>query len=108
MAKKYDNWYVSKVDVTRSNEGRLQALERPLTRPEGSKSLTEGKRLARVSLARMKAMGLENLVLCKPDHKRYSRLLRESNKRNKAKRMTKADIAAIMADGVTEEKKGEV
>ncbi len=107
MAKKYDNWYVSKVDVTRNEEGRLQAIERPLTRPEGSKSHTEGHRLARLSLARMKAMGLENLHLCQPDHKRYSRLLRESNKRNKAKRMTKADIAAIMADGATEEK-GEI
>lgn len=104
MAKKYDNWYVSKVDVSRDEGGKLQVIERPLTRPEGSKTRVEGSRVARVTLARMRALGIENLHLCPPDHKRYSRLLREANKRNKTKRMTKADIAAIMADDTPAEK----
>ena len=46
MAKRYDNWYVSKVDVGLDANGRLEAIERVLTRPEGSKSKAEGKRLA--------------------------------------------------------------
>lgn len=105
MAKKYDNWYVSKVDLTQDAEGRLTAIERALTRPEGSKSKTEGGRVARATLARMTALGIENLHLCQPDHKRYSKLLREQNKRNKVRRMTKADLAVILADGLKDDEK---
>lgn len=103
MAKKYDNWYVSKVDVSLNAEGRLEAAERVLTAPEASKSKREGRRLAAMTMSRMKALGIENLHLCPPDHKRYSKLLREQNKRNKVKRMTKADVAAILADDIKEE-----
>jgi len=100
MAKKYDNWYISKVDLTQDADGRLTAIERALTRPEGSKSKTEGSRVARATLARMAALGIEDLHLCQPNHKRYSKLLREQNKRNKERRMTKADLAVILADGL--------
>ena len=103
MAKKYDNWYVSKVDVSLNAEGRLEAAERVLTAPEASKSKREGRRLAALTMSRMKALGIENLHLCPPDHKRYSKLLREQNKRNKVKKMTKADVAAILADDIKEE-----
>jgi hypothetical protein len=102
MAKRYDNWYVSKVDVGADENGRIQALERALTRPEGSKSKTEGKRLATTSLSRMKAIGIENLFLCPPDHKRYSRLLREQNKINKTRRLNKGDIIEILAEELKE------
>ena len=47
MAKRYDNWYVSKVDVGFNAEGRIEAIERVLTAPEASKSKKEGRRLAR-------------------------------------------------------------
>ena len=102
MAKRYDNWYVSKVDVGADENGRIRAIERALTRPEGSKSKTEGKRLATTSFSRMQAIGIENLFLCPPDHKRYSRLLREQNKRNKTRRLTKGDIIEILAEELKE------
>ncbi len=105
MAKRYDNWYISKVDVGADENGRLEAIERVLTRPEGSKSKTEGKRLATTSLSRMRAIGIENIFLCEPDHKRYSRLLREQNKRNKARQLNKGDIAEILAEAIQEENK---
>ena len=105
MAKRYDNWYVSKGDVGADETGRIQAIERALTRPEGSKSKTEGKRLATTSLSRMRAIGIENIFLCEPDHKRYSRLLREQNKRNKARQLNKGDIAEILAEAIQEENK---
>ena len=105
MAKRYDNWYISKVDVGADENGRIRAIERVLTRPEGSKSKTEGKRLATTSLSRMRAIGIENIFLCEPDHKRYSRLLREQNKRNKARQLNKGDIAEILAEAIQEENK---
>ena len=98
MSKRYNNWYVSKVDIGFNAEGRLEAIERVLTAPEASKSKREGRRLAALTMSRMKALGIENLYLCPPDHKRYSKLLREQNKRNKVKRMTKGDIAEILAE----------
>lgn len=98
MSKRYNNWYVSKVDIGLNAEGRLEATERVLTAPEASKSKREGRRLAAMTMSRMKALGIENLYLCPPDHKRYSKLLREQNKRNKTKRMTKGDIAEILAE----------
>jgi len=107
VAKRYDNWYISKVDVGADENGRLEAIERVLTRPEGSKSKTEGKRLATTSLSRMRAIGIENIFLCEPDHKRYSRLLREQNKRNKARRLNKGDIAEILAEAIQEEEQSQ-
>ena len=107
MAKKYDNWYVCKVDLTQDADGRLTAIERALTRPEGSKSKTEGRRVAAATLARMTALGIEDLHLCHPNHKRYSKLLREQNKRNKIRKMTKADLAVILADGLEQDQKRE-
>jgi hypothetical protein len=98
MAKRYDNWYVSKIDVGRGPDGHIQAIERALTRPEGSKSKKEGKRLATTSLARMAGLGIENIFLCEPNHKRYSKILREQNKRNKARQLNKGDIAEILAE----------
>ena len=98
MAKRYDNWYVSKVDVGLNAQGRIEAVERVLTAPEASKSKKEGRRLAAMTMARMTALGIENLRLNPPDHKKYSKLLREQNKRNRVKKMTKADLAVILAD----------
>ena len=91
---------MSKVDVGCDANGRLEAIERVLTRPEGSKSKKEGRRVATSTLARMKAIGIENIFLCEPDHKRYSRLLREQNKRNKARKLNKGDIAEILAEEI--------
>ena len=91
---------MSKVDVGCDANGRLEAIERVLTRPEGSKSKKEGRRVATSTLARMKGIGIENIFLCEPDHKRYSRLLREQNKRNKARKLNKGDIAEILAEEI--------
>lgn len=93
-----NNWYVSKVDLVQDENGRLTAFERVLTVPEGSKSLKAGRRVAGATLARMKAMGIEDIYLCPPDHKRYNRLFREQNKRNKARKLNKGDIAEILAE----------
>ena len=95
MAKRYDNWYVSKVDVGLNAEGRIEAVERVLTAPEASKSKKEGRRLAAMTMARMTALVIENLHLNPPDHKKYSKLLREQNKRRKANPLTVADIARM-------------
>jgi|TARA_R100000789_G_scaffold95430_1_gene95957 hypothetical protein len=53
----------------------------------------------------MIGLGIENIFLCEPDHKRYSRLLREQNKRNKARQLNKGDIAEILAEAIQEENK---
>jgi hypothetical protein len=103
MAKRYDNWYVSQIEVSLDSEGCIQAVESVLTVPEASKSKKAGRRMASTTLARMTALGIENIFLCEPNHKRYSKLLRAQNKRNKVRKMSKAAIAEIMTSDMREE-----
>jgi hypothetical protein len=103
MAKRYDNWYVSQIKVSLNSEGRVQALESVLTVPEASKSKMAGHRMASSSLSRFKAIGIEHIFLCEPDHKRYSKLLKEQNKRTKVKKMSKREIEKIMSSDLKEE-----
>jgi hypothetical protein len=102
MAKRYDNWYVSQIEVSLDSEGRIQGLENVLTVPEASKNKKAGRRMAAASLARFAAIGIENIFLCEPNHKRYSKLLRAQNKKNKAKKMSKVAIAEIMTADLRE------
>ena len=103
MAKRYDNWYVSQIEINLDAEGRLQGYESVLTVPEASKSKIAGHRMATSSLSRFKAIGIENIFLCAPDHKRYSKLLREQNKRNKVRKMSKREIEKIMSSDLKDE-----
>jgi hypothetical protein len=52
----------------------------------------------------MNAIGVPDIHVCKPNTKRYNRLMREYNKRRKAAReLTVAEVAEIMADGAEQE-----
>lgn len=100
---RYDNWYVSQIEINLDAEGRLQGYESVLTAPESSKSKLAGHRMAAASLSRFKAIGIENIFLCEPNPKRYSKLLREQNKRNKVRKMSKREIEKIMSSDLKDE-----
>jgi hypothetical protein len=73
-------------------DGKLIATEIPLTRQDTEKATREMFR-------RMTRIGVPHIHVCKPNTKRYNRLLREYNKRRKADRqLTMAEVAEIMAD----------
>ena len=80
-------WYVSKTEVT-YNDGKLDCIETILTKPSDKKAALEGAR-------RFRALGTENVHVCKHIKKRYNKLLREQNKRRKEKPLTVADIAQM-------------
>ena len=84
MSAKY---YVSKTEVTYI-EGKLDCVETILTKPSDKKAATEGAR-------RFRALGTENVHVCKHVKKRYNKLLREQNKRRKENPLTVADIAQM-------------
>jgi hypothetical protein len=80
-------YYVTKTDVTYI-EGKLDCVETILTKPSEKKAAHEGAR-------RFRALGTENVHVCKHVKKRYNKLLREQNKRRKANPLTVADIAQM-------------
>ena len=80
-------YYVSKTEVTYT-EGKLDCGETILTKPSDKKAAQEGAR-------RFRALGLQNIHVCKHVQKRYSKLLREQNKRRKEQPLTVADIAQM-------------
>ena len=80
-------YYVSKTEVTYI-EGKLDCIETILTKPSDKKAATEGAR-------RFRALGTENVHVCKHSKKRYNKLLREQNKRRKEQPLTVADIAQM-------------
>ena len=84
MSAKY---YVSKTEVTYI-EGKLDCVETILTKPSDKNAATEGAR-------RFRALGTENVHVCKHVKKRYNKLLREQNKRRKENPLTVADIAQM-------------
>ena len=89
-------WYVSQTSVALV-EGKPVATETPLTRPDTERATREMYR-------RMKAIGVPDIHVCRPNSKRYNRLMREYNKRRKAARqLTVAEVAEIMADGAEQE-----
>ena len=89
-------WYVSQTSVALV-DGKPVATETPLTRQDTERSTREMYR-------RMKAIGVPDIHVCRPNSKRYNRLMREYNKRRKAARqLTVAEVAEIMADGAEQE-----
>jgi hypothetical protein len=84
-------WYISQTDVSLVDD-KLVATETPLTRQDTEQATREMYR-------RMEHIGVPNIHLCKPNTKRYNKLMREYNKRRKADRqLTVAEVAAIMSD----------
>ncbi len=90
-------WYISQTQVA-IVDGKPVATETPLTRQDTEKATREMFR-------RMERIGVPHIHVCKPNTKRYNRLLREYNKRRKADRqLTVAEVAEIMADDDEQEK----
>ena len=77
-------------------DGRLTGREVVLTRAD-AKVDPEGTRLQNVKLfkAKLEALGIPNLHVNAYDKKRYSKLIREQNKRHKERKLTVADIAEM-------------
>lgn len=80
-------YYVSKTEVKFVN-GKIDCTETILTKPSDKAAAAEGAR-------RFRALGVENIHLCKHEKKRYNKLLREQNKRRKENPLTVADIARM-------------
>ena len=84
MSAKY---YVTKTEV-KIVDGKLDCVETILTKPSEKKAAHEGAR-------RFRALGTENVHVCKHVAKRFKKLMREQNKRRKANPLTVADIARM-------------
>ena len=86
-------YYVSRTHVNVDDNGKISGYETVLTKPDSRK-------VAANSLRRLTALGIENLHLCQhPNNsRRWGRLDRAQTKRTKTRKMTKADVAEIMAD----------
>jgi hypothetical protein len=84
MSAKY---YVSRTEV-KIVDGKLDCIETILTKPSEKKAAHEGAR-------RFRALGTENVHVCKHVAKRFKKLMREQNKRRKANPLTVADIARM-------------
>jgi len=82
-------------------DGRLTGREVVLTRAD-SRVDPEGARLQNVKLFKSKlaAIGIENLHVCAYEKKRYNKLIREQNKRHKARSLTVADIAEMTKQAI--------
>ena len=88
-------YYVTKTEVTYI-DGKLDCTETILTKPSEKKAAHEGAR-------RFRALGTENVHVCKHVKKRYNKLLREQNKRRKENSLTVADIARMTAQAKEDE-----
>ena len=88
-------YYISQ-SIVEVVDGRLTGREVVLTRAD-AKVDPEGTRLQNVKLfkAKLEALGIPNLHVNAYDKKRYSKLIREQNKRHKEKKLTVADIAEM-------------
>ena len=80
-------YYVTRTDVSLV-DGRIVGTETILTRPSDEKAAHEGAR-------RFRALGTENVHVCKHVAKRYKQLMREQNKRRKENPLTVGDIARM-------------
>ena len=84
MSAKY---YVTKTEV-KIVDGKLDCVETILTKPSEKKAAHEGAR-------RFRALGTENVHVCKHAAKRFKKLMREQNKRRRENPLTVADIARM-------------
>ena len=93
-------YYISQT-IVEMVDGRLTGREVVLTRAD-SRVDPEGARLQNVKLFKSKlaANGIENLHVCAHEKKRYNKLIREQNKRHKARSLTVADIAEMTKQAI--------
>jgi hypothetical protein len=86
-------YYVSKTHLSNDDAGRLTGRETVITRPDTLKATKE-------ALRRYRALGIENLHLCKhpPKSRRWGQLDRAANKLRKTRKMTLADVAEDLAE----------
>tara|TARA_B100000941_G_C28397730_1_gene496328 strand:- start:444 stop:755 length:312 start_codon:yes stop_codon:yes gene_type:complete len=89
-------YYISQT-VVEVVDGRLTGREVVLTRADSRVKDSEGTKYKNVKLFmhKLKALGIPNLHINKYEKKRYNKLIREQNKRHKAKPLTVADIARM-------------
>jgi len=88
-------YYVSQTHVEYI-DGRLSCREVVLTRADARVD-KDGARYKNVKLFmhKLRALGIPNLHINEYEKKRYNKLIREQNKRHKAKRLTVADLARM-------------
>ena len=80
-------YYVTRTDIQIVN-GKLTGTETILTKPSDEKAAHEGAR-------RFRALGTQNVHVCKHVAKRFKKLMREQNKRRKENPLTVRDIAQM-------------
>jgi len=80
-------YYITRTDL-KIVDGKLVGTETILTKPSDEKAAHEGAR-------RFRALGVENVHVCKHTVKRFRKLMREQNKRRKENPLTLADIAQM-------------
>ena len=90
-----DKYYISQ-SIVEIVDGRLTGREVVITRAD-AKVDKDGARLQNVKLfkAKLEALGIENLHVCKYEKKRYNKLVREQNKYRKTVKLTVADLAKM-------------
>jgi len=93
-------YYISQT-VVEFIDGRLTGREVVLTRADARVD-SDSARLQNVKLfkSKLEAMGIPNLHVNKYEKKRYNKLIREQNKRHKARKLTVADIAEMTKQAV--------
>lgn len=80
-------YYITRTDL-KIVDGKLVGTETILTKPSDEKAAHEGAR-------RFRALGVENVHVCKHTVKRFRKLMREQNKRRRENPLTLADIAQM-------------
>ena len=80
-------YYITRTDL-KIVDGKLVGTETILTKPSDEQAAHEGAR-------RFRALGVENVHVCKHTVKRFRKLMREQNKRRKENPLTLADIAQM-------------
>ena len=93
-------YYISQT-IVEIVDGRLTGREVVLTRADARVD-KDAARLQNVKLfkSKLEAMGIPNLHVNKYEKKRYNKLIREQNKRHKARKLTVADIAEMTKQAV--------
>ena len=88
-------YYISQTFVEYIDD-RLSFREVVLTRADARVD-KEGAKYKNVKLFmhKLRALGIENLHINEYDKKRYSKLVREQNKRHKERKLTAADLAKM-------------
>jgi len=91
-------YYISQT-IVEMVDGRLTGREVVMTRADSRVKDSEGTQYKNVKLFmhKMTAMGIQNLHINEYEKKRYNSLIRNQNKRHKAKQLTAADLAKMAA-----------